>query len=631
MANQKQDGSNCINSEYSTGACKTRCEQCFVNWGQQGLATCKAVVNPGHANQLQFAKDGGPPAYAARIAADQGALAAYNPPPIIPPGKRLPPGREWLIAEITKDRSNGFVNVPTKSSWVDWAIKRHRAQCESFNEAEGAEQLGVLPFFLRVSSMSDSAWAPATWLRLVRDAWEEKCFFNSSINTLRKVKGTPRATLFDEYHALVVTMNPGFQKLPPFRPQSHRALLKAERTAEREAWSRKHWRMLSPLDQMGTAGQTVKGDFLHPYSCTDIGLAHLERVIKFYRLRALPTIRGRFVGDTPPNAPLVITQMRFKGLDHALEFVRRYDLHAEVRLPRDRFYKKNVKKLKAASLPKSVVKQFRKYFKLIVDADLERPELHIWTDENDSRNGSPYAGQRSIYVFESSYWRPVNSEYFNDDAYVCDRIHGGCAHCGLCASLDGRGPTVGDVSFWNPENKTEGGGKMLPYPGIEGAGYIGSVGRQRWTTDNHGDRVLVPPGADFFAERMQALGVPLDTPLVAEKLGWVANPRRPADPDECVSIFGNVARYVNKREFFVEGWNTHENAAAATAYGVWSLMVYAAQTGIPDDELFLFVMNNVEAGAGDTPILDGVDDLWSMWDGYSPWLDQFGLIHERED
>ena len=60
MANAKQDGSNLLNAEYHTARCKTLCEQCFVNFGQQGTATCLGSVNREHGWLLGVAGDASP-------------------------------------------------------------------------------------------------------------------------------------------------------------------------------------------------------------------------------------------------------------------------------------------------------------------------------------------------------------------------------------------------------------------------------------------------------------------------------------------------------------------------------------------------------------------------------------------
>jgi hypothetical protein len=630
MANQKQDGSNLINLEYCTGRCKTLCEQCFVNLGQQGMATCKSTVNPGHMKGLEFAKAGGPPKYAPQVQIDQGK-AGYVAPPNVKRGFVLPPNHEQLLARITPS-AKGFYNIPTQGSWEAESIKAYKASCKAFDEVEGAEQLGVLPFFLRVSSMSDSSWAPRSWLHMVKEAWGPLCFFNSSICSLDAVNGTPRDGLFDEYHSLVVTVNPGHQALPKFREASSRDVNKAVREAMREAWKRDHWELLSPKGTMGTAVPRPM-DFLNPIGVGELGLGQLESVMKFYRLRALPTIRGRFETDLP----VVITQMRFKGIEHIAEFARRYKLHMEIRLP-SKHYRLDGD-VRASALSTTMQEDFSRYYKTAEAPELGRKEVILWTDKDDDRNDSQFAGEASVFYWEDSFWRQANTDAYNDDDYVCDRIHGGCSHCGLCASLNGQGPTLLGVKFAQEENQTadDPPGYMLPYPKIEGAGYIGQLQPQRIeikTRRRAGgtvkEEVVLPPGADFFAERMNALGVPTDVPLIAEALGWVQNPREPASPEECVELFRKVAQYVQKDGAFVESWNTHENAEATTAYAVWSLMVHAHENGLSDDEVFGYVMGIMEQASDSVDFTEGVDDLWSMWWGDSPWNDQFGPVREEE-
>jgi hypothetical protein len=139
---------------------------------------------------------------------------------------------------------------------------------------------------------------------------------------------------------------------------------------------------------------------------------------------------------------------------------------------------------------------------------------------------------------------------------------------------------------------------------------------------------VYPAGADSFAQQMTKLGVDADRPAIADYLGWRNNPREVAHPDDCIQIFADVRDYLTKRERFTESWNTHENAQTAVAYAVWSLMAHARAYNLDYDEMFDFVCAHANAGAGDFDVMDGVDDLWEMWDDFSPWHDVFGFPEE---
>jgi len=314
MGNQKQDGSNCINVEYTTGRCQTGCEQCFVNFGQQGQATCKSIVNPEHAGLMKW------------LLAQKTEFGRYKPPPTFKKG-RLPRGHEWLTRKLTTG-GVGMTNIPTMGAWSPWVVDKGRARNKKSQVVKGLERLGKFPFFLRVSSMSDSSWAPFEWLEAVQAAWGDQCFFNSAIRSIKRATKLYGVGVMDRYHKLVVTANPGSQSLRKIRAQTSRLIDSDARKKESNKWARDHKAELSPAGSMGKPGERPR-DFFHPQSLSDIGLGSYEDIIKFYRLRALPTVAPRFETD----APVVVTQMRFKGLDHAIEFCRRYGLNCEVRTP----------------------------------------------------------------------------------------------------------------------------------------------------------------------------------------------------------------------------------------------------------------------------------------------------------
>lgn len=445
-------------------------------------------------------------------------------------------------------------------------------------------------------------------------AWGDQCFFNSAIRSIEKTRNTG---VMDHYHKLVVTLNPGQQNVNKFRPATSRADTKPARTKEANAWKRAVNKAGDfPYMSMGKAVD-VPMDFLHPKTLTDIGLGQYEKIIKFYRLRALPTIRGHFATDRP----VVITQMRFKSLYHAFEWCRRYKLNFEVRLPtrlyekKDFFFPWAVSKFK---LTPKVVKH---------DRELDVVELHIWSDRNDTRNASPYRGEACVYIYEGSYWRTADTDGFNADPYVCDRMHGGCSHCGLCASLDGTGPTIQGVKFCNELNVLQ-GHLLAPFPGPEGAGYLGFLRGEHVETDEEtGKKVKKAAGCDLFAANLQKLGIEADVPMALR--GWAANPQEPADLDDALVLLQSAADYLQKVDgpYFCEGWNTHENAETSIAFAAFSVMCYAKQQGWDCDKALTLLYEVADAASPDFDMLDDMDGLdEDLWEGVSPWNDVFGEV-----
>jgi hypothetical protein len=667
MANEKQDGSNLINIEYATGKCSTQCEQCFVNYGQQGMATCLNWSAPGFEGPRQYASSearrytrahpDSPPVYVPGRPPEKGeellpkvkkvpARPLVEEKPALGAVKQLTKGGKYNTLDyqllkwaITQTGKPGFWQIPVKVAREPWVVKAHRARCYMYDEVEGIEHLGPMPVFLRVSSMSDSSRAPAEWIRKVKEAWGNQCFFNSAIRTLDWAKDDQvQSAVLPEYHKLVVTTNPGIQRPPRFMPRNIRVMppgrgastareksvdeMRKDLEKRRRRWTGEHDKVRG---SMGKA-KPKPFDFFHPKTLSDIDLGHMERVIKFYRLRAFPTIRPRLETDLP----VVLTQMRFKGFDNLAEFCRRYRLKLEFHIHPDKLTLKG--ELRSKVLPRALTDHFSDIYTVKVDENAirgGRPCTEAWVSDELGLydNDSPYAGKASRFVYESSYFRPIDLGFFNEEPYVCDRLRGGCAFCGLCASLDAQGPTIGDIPFCNLENRVK-QGQLLPLPYGENAGYIGVLSRQGVkVTNDEGKKVEVIPG-DFFATHMRGLGFALDTPAVFE--GWEANPAGnvPLDPEGAAAVFADVAAYLEKGAYadgyFCEGWNTHENAAASCGFAVWSLMVNAKLHGMDRDEAETWIIGIMYDATDNRNVLAGADELWDLWDDYAPVNDQFG-------
>ena len=647
MANHKQDGSNLINIEYSTGKCGTQCEQCFVNYGQQGMATCLNWSAPGFEKPRQYAA-----AEARKYARSHPGHEIYNPGLAPDPSQVLLPaaGKYRAVTKLPKDfqmlrwaipskGKPGFWQIPVKVAREPWVVKKHRARCYMFDEVEGIEQLGVMPIFLRVSSMSDSSRAPAEWIRQVREAWGDHCFFNSAIRTIDWAMHHPvQRAVLDEYHKLVVTTNSGQQRPPLFMPRTVRVKpagrgaskarvekgksLRYRVEKRRQRWIATHDQVRGSM--LGEAGQIKPFDFFHPKTLSEIGLGHLESIIKFYRVRAFPTMRP--VVNT--DAPVVVTQMRFKGFENLAEFARRYALKLEFHVPSWKMNKTGAREPNSKVFPAGLKQHFFDVFTWVEDEQATRTEAWISDPEGRYPNASPHAGEPSRFVYESSFFRPIDLHYFDEEPYVCDRLRGGCAFCGLCASLDAQGPTIDGIPYCNELNRVS-QGLLAPLPGGRNAGYIGVLSQRGVEVRfDDGKKVEVIPG-DFFATHMRALGYTLDTPVVFE--GWQANPaeRPPLHPDECAAMFADVAAYLEKgaygtEEYFCEGWNTHENAAATCGFAVWSLMVHAKLAHMSREQAEEWILGIMYDATNNIDVLAGADELWDMWDDYTAANDQFG-------
>lgn len=590
MSNQKQDGSNCINIEYTTGRCQTRCEQCFVNFGQQGQATCKSIVNPEHQELLKFLEE------------EAKTFGRYTLPPKLPRGTKAPKGHELLLRQLTAD-GKGMTNIPTMGAWDAWVVEKTNAEKKKYQTVKGLERFGLYPYFLRVSSMSDSSWAPFEWLRDVHRAWGDHCFFNSAIRSLKRAVGIYGVGLMDHYHKLVVTVNPGAQALREIQPQISRFIDSEKRDRSATRWARENKVQLSAAGSMGNPGNRPR-DFFHPQTLGDIDLGGYEDIIKFYRLRALPTVQPRFETDSP----VVVTQMRFKGLDHILEFCRRYRLNVEVHTP----------VTKTGRIPKSVadpVEIFKSKFGLVIpvvpDARLQAKQVYVWTDKRHAFNESPHAGEASVFMWEGSFYLNIHPEAFDHMDYVCDRRHGSCKACGLCASLDG---TQRENTNWL--NVSPEGELLRPIPGPQGAFYLGDVSQMasNYFAEIQGEAVALSGFAELAG--LEDFG------------GFYRNPQPPIEPDVAAGLLHAVSRYVDKEltidSDFCESWNTHEESATTTAWAIWSLMVHAKAEGMSKAQAFDWISKIVADAAGPYDILDGIGDVWGMWDDDSDWTDQFG-------
>ena len=545
----------------------------------------------------------------------------YEYPPAIKGAVTVPKGHERLLYAITA-AGTGFENMPTRAGMEPWITSRKVAAKKKRQTIKGIESFGQVPYFLRVSSMSDSSWAPFEWLDAVHDAWGDQCFFNSSIRAVRR-----RKAALDHFHKLVVTLNPGEQTLNPFEPRVTRRVRTAEERAKRLAVQQKKRRSMQANiaestfgSFRGKAGQEVLCDFLHPCTLTKAKLSSYEDVLKWYRLRALATVAG----DPDTDKPVVVTQMRFQSQRNLADFCRRYDLHMEV-------YGK----------PSSVASHKKKLGewipvmgdKLVFTGDqrASRVEFRVWTPKSDKRNRSPHRGEQSVFVARSSYLRNAYPEAFDTYPYVCDRLFGGCKFCGLCATLDAtNGVTVydpaGDAPFTNPLNVMPNGEPWPAFPGRDGAGYFAALMPKR--------KKGYEAQFDYFQGILEDIsGVVLESGLGGDLGDWTLNPGEvePAEVDACRAALQQVQGYtldgIGVDAGFCQGWNTHEDAATLTAFCVWSLLCHAKRRGLDDYEALLFAYKQVESATDGLEVLEGVSELDDMlFDSGNMWVEQFGEI-----
>lgn len=553
MANMKQDGSNITSVEFSTARCRVQCEQCFVNYGQVGGTVVKNIMDPrkvlpgARGSTRNWLK------YATTVKDDGGKLIW-----------RLP--QKGTVTLTPK--SYGWDELTEAQRALDWP----RLTAESaFGIPKVPDKLlkgpprepaavpgGTMPWVCRVSSMSDSAQAPLWWCQKVLAAWGDQCFFNAAGGSA--CSPDKRAHWDSAFARVVITANGGWQELLPLKQFGEKP-------------------GLVPLSFFrGSMGERAPGDFLDPLTIVDRGLpASLEQQVKFYRLRALPTIQGRL----ETSVPVVITQFRLLGLPNALEFCRKYgiDIVPRIRSTRDR------KACAAFGVAPVIV------------GKTEPCALHL--RYNGSDNVSAKRGAATIMRFEAGYYRS-SPDQWDHLPYVCDRTHWSCVACGLCASLDGTQP--GGVNQLNVLTTSSGRGDVLMAPEPYGADYLPH-------RKGHGD-------PNYYAS------------IFTEEDGrWVANPD--VNEDWIAGALEEVAGYLKQGldadTNACESWNTHEDVRTLTAFCYWNALKIMKRNGVAFDR----AVKGVEAWfmqVSDSFVLDDVDELRSMWDGESAWTDTFGEV-----
>jgi hypothetical protein len=305
--------------------------------------------------------------------------------------------------------------------------------------------------------MCDSSTAPEEWIKRIRDIWGDLCFFNSSAHALKRYPNNMKKGL---YHKVVVTANPGLQKvyagvdaLLAYYPDRRDFIAEPKaREVIKIMFPELSGKSLPELQDILVDGRkgygkdavaaiamcvlgykTMKGSqdrpwhFYNPTLVEDINPAFrpYKDNVKFYRIRALPTIQPhveKFAGH-----PVVYTVLRFKTVQQSLEFARKYNIETVVRThsKQDRFVTQFY-----ANLPGT---------KISFEEPKEDERSHIMMRDKRKVNGSPNRGQWSLLYNEKNFFR-AGKEQMDDMDYVCDRASKSCKACGLCATLDGTEP-----------------------------------------------------------------------------------------------------------------------------------------------------------------------------------------------
>jgi len=75
---------------------------------------------------------------------------------------------------------------------------------------------------------------------------------------------------------------------------------------------------------------------------------------------------------------------------------------------------------------------------------------------------------------------------------------------------------------------------------------------------------------------------------------------------------------------WVQGWNTHEDAATLVAYVFWWLMVLAHKDGLDKHQAIEYAIGFSYDACGMDLFEDDLTELSGMYNGTSYWTGQFG-------
>lgn len=434
----------------------------------------------------------------------------------------------------------------------------------------------IVPSVLRISTLGDSSIARKKWCEEILELWGPHCFFNSTIRILK----TRSRNLREVFHKVVVTANGGFQHpylLPP-PPKGKEKWPKTIKTAS--VYASAAMGSMNPR-----TNHQAFAPFNEPKTLSNIGLAEEEDKVKFYRLRVLPGVEPRFETD----APIVYTILRFKGIQDFCEFARRYEL--ELRYEGSDAY------------AREVARYFG--FKTLSVKCKEGEPNRVFISGDVDWNVSPNRGEWVEFNNIKSWWRMADPSMVDHLPFVCDTRYLGCKACGLCATLDGTEP--GGI---NPI-MAEYGFEPIPFSRT----YLEKKKVSRNPDDDEVD--VGSLSEDFFGDILKGVFVK-ENPgerivTIEQDKGWI------------IDALKELNGYIYKLDYYVDGWDTHEDASALLAYCFWALLRKARRANMGAWGAWQWCRNFCVNATG-SDLFEANPDLMLVWNGQGPMIEEFGPL-----
>jgi len=694
MANTKTDDSSVITTEFSTGRCPIRCELCFVNFGQNGnsvplgiytnlgrhafgFATCETTLQ----RLRKDAKDGSLDYLADHVCGTRTTHDNNRPRNWKPvKGTKVQPWfeegedvQESFHARMSEDDFEevlrplhddpGMYEMPKvpENPWT-----RRTLASKAYNGQ-------YLPAVLRVSSMSDSSTAPTKWCEELKRIWGDDCFFNSSIHAIKRFPKN-----MSVYHKLVVTANPGLQavyagldrykmyfptkedqamdpELVDFAKDVYPELRRMTPNEVTETLADLSRDELDGLILLRLGAGSMKGEhdrywhFYDPGMISELGYS--EEIIKFYRIRALPTIQPHVDKFLAADVPIVYTVLRFKDVSQACMFARKYRIEAEFVIGDER---------------DAVICDFYMMPHRYAEPG-EQKLIRMRSDRPE--NGSPNKGEWTYLYYSGNFFR-AGKEQMGDMEFVCDRASNSCKACGLCSTLDGteanwENPVLAQLGI-KPKHFDEQVSYVADSNGLPVAtkGVKGHLGKSanlvvskgvKWESGEleffkkalkkYGvgfrsqaelDKALKKGGKAKLKElREENPGGAIDTfdplvPLNAIMSLPEGRRRNPSarDDDEVFEAMVAALRAIQNETLDIgdgkSSWNRHEERDTAVAHVYWNLMAMAKRKGMTRDEAVATATQFSYDSIGMDIFADDMTVLSAMYDNTSYWTDQFG-------
>lgn len=685
MANMKTDDSGIITTEFYTGRCPVRCELCFTNFGQNGSSIPFNYYSRGNQGIFDYAsckttqqrtkrKDGKLDYVQRQLCGPGIGKGRNNKPrkwsPVV--GVDANTGQEVTFrANMDKNAFKrvlkplgddpGLYNIP-KIPELPWY---HRVLATRTYNGQW------LPSILRVNSMSDSSVAPSEWIAAIRELWGDDCFFNSNIHAIKAYPANLKAGL---YHKMVITANPGLQQLYPgleryldhyptkeevasdsiiieIARELYQGLKYAPRGDVEEYIISLPWDEIKGLVTIALGADTMKGEkerawhFYKPARLMDLQPEYeqFEQNIKFYRVRALPTIQPDVAKFN--DVPVVYTVLRFKTVLQVLEFASKYNIDVEC----------VIKNRKDAIVCEWFNVPYR-------EAETNESTM-IALKSDDPLNHSPKRGQWTELTFSHNFFRSTK-EQMDQLEYVCDRAGKSCKACGLCATLDGtesgwENPVLAQLDI-HPKRFSQqssfvcdSNGEPVPTAGVTSKTDMTPVpkgiGRSREEMDffyGPGERKywdIKTLTAALKQKKRQAkrrhnpqenAGNPAVAYMaVLDNLREDASRHRNPDDwgdlliqslDNSLKIVVDYGAQSDGEEYWWQGWNTHEEVASLVAYVFWWLMVLAHDEGLDEAAAVEAAIEFSYDACGMNLFDSDLEELALMYFDRSYWTDQYG-------